>query len=57
MTAERTKNDARPGASGRASHQLKTPQGLGGSTLVNDTVAPTPESEMGGFKRSAQHLL
>ena len=50
MTAERTKNDARPGASGRASHQQEI-QDLGGSTLVNDTVAPTPELEAAGTSR------
>lgn len=38
---ERTENDARPGASGRASHQQKT-RDSEGSTLVSDTVAPTP---------------
>ena len=38
---ERTENDARPGASGRASHQQET-QDLRGSTLVSDTVAATP---------------
>lgn len=50
MTAERTKNDARPGAAGRASHQQEI-QDLGGSTLVNDTVAPTPELEAAGTSR------
>lgn len=38
---ERTENDARPGAFGRASHQQET-QDLRGSTLVSDTVAATP---------------
>lgn len=41
---ERTENDARPGASGRASHQQET-QDSRGSTLVSDTVAPaTPRT-------------
>lgn len=50
MTAERTENDARPGASGRASHQQEI-QDLGGSTLMGDTVAPTPKPEVAGTSR------
>lgn len=50
MTAERTENDARPAASGRASHQQEI-QDLGGSTLMGDTVAPTPKPEVAGTSR------
>ncbi|MCY1685116.1 DUF2637 domain-containing protein [Kocuria sp. SL71] len=50
MTAERTENDARPAASGRASHQQEV-QDLGGSTLMGDTVAPTPKPEVAGTSR------
>lgn len=43
-------NDARPVAAGRASHQLES-MGIGGSTLVSDTVAPQSADRQIGSSR------
>lgn len=47
---ERAQNDARPEATGRASHQQK-PRWSSGSTLVGDTVAPPIRNGNGGTSR------
>lgn len=43
---ERTENDARPGASGRASHQHESHE-VAETKLVSDTVAPAPAGSAG----------
>ena len=50
MRTERAQNDARPGASGRASRQHDSHK-VAGSTLVNDTVAPGVVVRNGGSSR------